>query len=448
MTNPNMRFKVLNRAAVLAVITVLSLSATRALADSQRVSEVGRRAISPELAVGPDGAINLIWIDKGLTADRPPPKPRKPGEHSHRSSTDLYFSRSEDQGRTWSAPVRVNPADGAVWGFAVSKPRIDVGPTGTIHVFYPANDQSENTGLDVVSARYTRSTDNGKSFSTPLVLNRPAEKDRADLLGEGLSMTHSFGTMGVAPDGTVVTAWQEVADMVDAADGAKGAVAVSRDDGLTFAEQNIVLTGSDVCPCCQLTLAFDEDTTYLGYRKIYDDGRDSTVVRSTDGGRSFASESRLDLARWDIDGCPLKTTEIGVDGDNVYVATFTGGEDPAGVYFSRSTDGGVTFAGKRQVHPKAPYSDAPEMTVDSQGNVRIVWHAKLLEDRRLFTSQSTDGGLTLSTPTEIDTPAGTSAYPATDLAADGTVYVAWQQENEEVFVTALPRVARTALAGD
>ena len=444
MTTLNSRLDILRRPASLAGLAILTLSVMPALADGQRISDEGRRAISPDLAVGSDGAINVIWIDKGLTADRPPPKPRKPGEHSHRSSTDLYFSRSEDRGQSWSDPVRVNPADGSVWGFAVSRPKIGVGPTGTIHVFYPANDKSEKTGLDVVSARYTRSTDNGKTFSTPIVLNRPAEKDQTDMLGEGLSMTHSFGTMGVSPDGTVITAWQEVADMVDAADGANGAVAVSRDDGLTFQQERIVLPGNDVCPCCQLTLEFDERTTYLGYRKIYEDGRDSTVARSTDGGQSFGIESRLDLDRWDIDGCPLKPTEIGVYGDNVYVATYSGGEDPAGVYFSRSTDGGATFSGKQQVHPEAPYSDAPEMTVDAEGNLRIVWHAKVSEGRRLFTSESTDGGTALSAAIEINTPPGTSAYPTTDVAADGTVYVAWQQENEEVFVTALPAATRSA----
>ena len=232
--------------------------------------------------------------------------------------------------------------------------------------------------------------------------------------------------------------------MVDAADGANGAVAVSTDDGLTFHEERIVLPGNAVCPCCQLTLEFDESTTYLGYRKIYEDGRDSTVARSTDGGLSFDTESRLDLDRWDIDGCPLKTTEIGVDGSNVYIATYTGGEDPAGVYFSRSTDGGATFSGKRQVHPGAPYSDAPEMTVDTEGYLRIVWHATVSEVRRLFTSESMDGGTTLSAPVEIDTPPGASAYPATDVATDGTVYVAWQQANEEVFVTVLPAAARSA----
>lgn len=420
----------------LSVFLTMLLVAASALA-SQRVSEEGRRALSPEIAVGPDGAINVIWLDKGLTAERPPPKPRKPGEHSHRSATDLYFTRSEDGGKSWSKPVQVNPDDGGVWGFAVSKPRIEVGPTGTIHVFYPANDKSPKTGLDVTSARYIRSLDNGKSFGTPIVLNRAAELDREDLLGEGLSMTNSFGTMGVAPDGTIVTAWQDVAQMKDPSDGADIAIAISTNDGESFQTERIALPGNDVCPCCQVTLEFDDDTTYMGYRKIYADGRDSTVARSTDGGRTFSSEGRLDLARWDIDGCPLKTTELGIDGDNVYVATYTGGEDPSGVYFSRSMDGGRSFTGRRQVHPDAPYSDAPTLTVDGTGAVRVVWHAKTGGPRRLFTAVSIDAGITLSEPVELATPAGTSAYPATAAAA-GSVWVAWQQENEEVFVLSVP----------
>ena len=137
----------------LLLVWAVTLSAS-ALAATQQVSEEGRRAVSPELAVGPDGAINVIWRDKGLTAERPAPKPHVPGEHSHRSSTDLYFSRSEDGGSTWSAPLKVNNDEGEIWGFAVSKPNIAVGPTGTIHLYYPANDKSELTGLDVVSARY------------------------------------------------------------------------------------------------------------------------------------------------------------------------------------------------------------------------------------------------------------------------------------------------------
>lgn len=428
-------------ACTLATITGTAIADTAIAAAAQRVSEAGRRALSPEIAVGPDGAVNAIWLDKGLTADRPPPKPRKPGEHSHRSATDLYFARSTDGGRTWSRPVRVNPDTGSVWGFAVSKPRIAVGPTGTIHVFYPENDQSPDTGLDVVSAVYTRSVDGGRSFATPITVNRPATVDRSDLLGEGLTMTNSFSTMGVAPDGAIITAWQNVTEMEDPSDGADAVVAISTDDGRSFAAERIALPGNDVCPCCQLTLAFGDDTAYMGYRKIYDDGRDSTVARSTDGGRTFSADGRLDLAQWDIDGCPLKPTELGIDGDRVYAATYNGGAEPTGLYFTRSTDGGRTFSGGRQVHEAAPYSDAAALTVDGAGTIRLVWHAKVDGPRRLFTAVSKDGGNTLSAPVELATPAGASAYPATDVAADGSVYVAWQQENEEVFVIALPPAA-------
>ena len=248
-------------------------------------------------------------------------------------------------------------------------------------------------------------------------------------------MTHSFGTMGVAPDGTVIAAWQDVSEMRRSLDGADGVVAISRDDGATFDMQRIVLPANEVCPCCQLTLAFGDNTAYMGYRKIYADGRDSTVAISTDGGRTFDVESRLDLAAWKIDGCPLKPTELAIHGDNVYAATYTAGETPPALYFSRSTDRGRTFAGKRQVHPEAPYSDAPELTVDATGAVRLVWHAKAGGPRRLFTAVSVDGGKTLSPAKEIATPPGTSGSPATDVAADGTVYVVFQQQNEEVYVT-------------
>ncbi len=427
---------------VMVLLPLVLLLATIPGTAATQVSEPGRRAISPEIAVGPDGAINVIWLDKGLTADRPAPKPRKPGEHSHRSATDLYFSRSEDHGVSWSRPVRVNLEAGSVWGFAVSKPRVAVSPNGTIHVFYPANDTSPKIGLDVVTASYTQSVDNGKSFSAPIVVNRPATQDKSAILGEGLATTNSFGTMGVAPDGTIITAWQDVARMSDTSDGAVGVVAISTDDGKSFEKERVALAGDDVCPCCQLTLAFGDNTTYMGYRKLYADGRDGTVARSTDGGRNFGDEARLDLAPWNIDGCPLKPTELAVNGAHVYAAQFTGGEDPAGLYFSRSLDGGRHFIDGQQVHPEAPYSDAPALTVDRSGAIRIVWHAKMDGPRRLFSAVSMDAGKTLSKPEELATPDGTSAYPTTDVAADGTVFVAWQQENEEVYVMSVAAPGR------
>ncbi|MCC7258149.1 MAG: exo-alpha-sialidase [Gammaproteobacteria bacterium] len=430
---------------VLSLALFLPLAAV-AQADAVKLNETGRRATSPEITVGPDGSVVAIWLDRGLTADRPAPKPHKPGEHSHRSSTDLYLTRSVDAGRTWSKPVRVNDEPGSVWGFAVSKPRVAIGKTGTIHLFFPGNERSPVTGLDVVTARYTRSTDAGRTFEKARTINRPADFDKTGMLGEGLSATFSFGTMGLAPDGTVVAAWQDIGGMTGNADGADAHMATSTDDGRTFSAERAVIPSDAVCPCCQLTVAFGGSEAFIGYRKLYADGRDSTVARVTTGNGVLAGETRLPFAPWKIDGCPLKPTDLAVDGDRVYAASYTAGENPPGVYFTRSADRGQSFTGRIAVHPGAPYSDAPELTVDRNGQVRIVWQAKTGGPRRLFTATSTDHGATLSAPVEIATPAGNSAFPASAVAPDGAVFVVWEQENEEVFVTRLDPTAAAVAA--
>jgi hypothetical protein len=244
--------------------------------------------------------------------------------------------------------------------------------------------------------------------------------------------------MGVAPNGTVFTAWQNIVNMKDAIDGADGMMAISTDDGESFSTERAVIPGSEVCPCCQFTLAFENESVYMGFRKIFADGRDSVVAKSIDGGETFTIDGRLDLAPWKINGCPLKPTELGVNGSNLYAVTYTAGEDPAGLYVTASKDGGKTFSGKNQVHPEAAYSDAASLTVDDMGNVRIVWHAKINGPRRLFTSVSLDEGKSFSPPMEMPTPDGKSQFPATAVGIDGTVYVTWEHENEEVFITSLP----------
>src|SRR5262245_52562075 len=112
------------------------------------VSPANRVAGSPDIAIGPDGGVNVIWIDKGEAkpasdAQAAPPASRGPqaggGGHSHKSYNNLYFARSTDGGGSFSQPVRINTKDGELWGFATSRPRIAVGKSGVIHIFYHAN---------------------------------------------------------------------------------------------------------------------------------------------------------------------------------------------------------------------------------------------------------------------------------------------------------------------
>lgn len=301
--------------------------------DATRVSAPGRHTLAPEIASDPGGGLHVIWLDKEPQRDRPPDPDLAKYGHSHLSSMDLYYARSSDGGRSFSAPVRVNAQPGLVWGFAVSKPRIAVGRSGTVHVFYPANEISSVNGKAVLTAHYTRSTDGGRSFEPPQRLHPFPNADLSEIIHGGFASAHAFGTMGLAPDGSVHAAWIDTRDMQATDSAAAVFTAVSRDDGRSF-QTDRALFAEGACPCCQLTLAFDaQSDLYLGSRMVTAEGqRLSSVARAGGSGVGPARRVPIGGAPWKIEGCPLKPTVVAVDGTTVHAASFNGAETPAGVY--------------------------------------------------------------------------------------------------------------------
>lgn len=430
------------------LVGALATSAWAGADPSVLVSAPERRALGPEVAIGRDAAINVIWLDKGvLGAPQDPAKapPAAGGGHSHQSWTDLLYARSTDGGRTFSKPLRVNAEDGEIWGFAASKPRVGVGPAGTVHIYYPANENSPATGKPVAVSRYVRSTDSGKTFSKPARLNTHATTDASEFVHGGLSHAHAFGTMSVARDGTVYTYWIDTRAMAKDGDNGMMYSAVSTDDGATFSPDREAFP-ADICPCCQVSaVAVDRNTVFVGARQVYGDNlRDATVARSDDGGKTFGQRVRLGGKPWKINGCPLKPTAIAVDGNFVYAAAHNGAEEPAGVYFARSRDGGKSFTDVQPMHPEAAVSDAPVIAVSAE-KVLVAWHAKTNEGRRIYFRVSTDRGATFGAVQEVGAPPGTAMHPALAADADGTVHLVWQQGDEiRTMTLQLPetRVAR------
>jgi hypothetical protein len=94
------------------------------------------------------------------------------------------FSRSTDNGQTWSAPVELSP-EFVTMDQVLGNDRVNTSPsiavdnsggprTGSIYVVYANNNSGD--GADIV---FQRSMDQGTTFSTPLVLNSRPGNDRA-----------------------------------------------------------------------------------------------------------------------------------------------------------------------------------------------------------------------------------------------------------------------------
>ncbi|WP_446830090.1 sialidase family protein [Candidatus Foliamicus sp.] len=393
----------------------------------QKLGDVNRAAFSPEITVSNDGELYVVWLDRDMPTG-PPPK-RAPGEHSHRSSVDLLISRSGDGGASFTAPARVNQESGVIWGFQVSKPRISTDLHGAVHIFYPANAVSSETRLDVIASHYTHSADKGATFSAPVTLNSHVDRDGRGLLGEELGAAHAFGTMAVAPDGTVHTFWLDTRYMDGVSDGATLFTAVSSDGGDSFSKE-IEFARGVVCPCCQLVADFVSDAVLVSYRHVFDDGsRDSVVLRSTDQGTTWPELARVPLDPWYTGGCPLKPLDMAVNENYVYSVSYSEGPEQHGVWFSRSHNGALEFEAAMHLHPASNSSDSPVVSVTPSGVVRVVWHSR--EERRspfrLYMAESYDHGETFTKPMVLPTPEGNSRFPVIATAMDGTSHIAWEQ---------------------
>ncbi|MFQ6134278.1 MAG: sialidase family protein, partial [Nitrososphaerales archaeon] len=99
----------------------------------------------PQLASGPDGDISMVYVA------RPPGKPADDG--------DVYYIRSEDGGRSWTRPERVNDDVTNAFQFF---PAVSVDPKGVVHAMWGdfRDDKSEKR----YNIYYSKSEDEGETW--------------------------------------------------------------------------------------------------------------------------------------------------------------------------------------------------------------------------------------------------------------------------------------------
>src|SRR6185369_6971782 len=81
-------------------------------------------------------------------------------------------------------------------------------------------------------------------------------------------------------------------------------VAVSKDNGATFAPEKVANQPYGACGCCGMGSSTDaQGNLYILYRAATQNTqRGMHLVKSNDGGLSF-SEEKLD--QWELNGCPM-----------------------------------------------------------------------------------------------------------------------------------------------
>ena len=337
------------------------------------------------------------------------------------SATDVYAAWSRDGGASFETPVRVNDAPGDARVSGEQAPRIAL--AGSVRVVW----ESSQGGNAVV--RTATRPSGAAAFGAA-----------ASVHPEGLTGARGWASLAADENGAAHVAWLDgrgdAPAGAAAAASAQGARRMGHGGRQDLFQASLWPDGTrsetriatDVCFCCKTAVAAGPDgSVYVAWRHIYKPNlRDIAVARSSDGGRTFAAPVRVSEDGWAIDACPDDGPSLAVDAKGVlHVAWPTRvSEAGKGVFYSRSTDGGRSFAPRARVDETQGGAGHPQLAVAGE-RVFVVWDEATAGARRaLLRSVEASGAW----PPRMDAAAalstGPASYPAVAASAAATL-AAW-----------------------
>lgn len=340
----------------------------------------------------------------------------------------VTVSHSDDRGKTYSVPVRVNSESEFVAAVGENRPKILVGGNGNIYVSYTQNLVTPFAG----NVRFSRSVDGGRSFSAPVTVN-----DNLD------PFTHSFDVMGVNDHGQIYIAWLDRRDAAAATkkgekySGIAVYYAVSDDEGKSFKAN--VKAADHSCECCRVAMALDTDGyPVIAWRHVYDTNiRDHALVK-LDG---KMTPVRLSYDNWSVAACPHHGPSLSIASDGIYhAAWFNNAPERHGLFYARSTDQGRTFSsplgfGNFEAQAAHPY------VLSLGGIVYLAWKEFDGESTRILGMRSGDDGKTWSAPKKLAATSDVSDSPLL-IGESNHAYLSWNTKNEGYRLIALEDDAR------
>ncbi|MDE1762929.1 MAG: hypothetical protein KGH88_01610 [Thaumarchaeota archaeon] len=364
------------RKFVLAILILsFGVPLSSAFADSTPVgftnaisaSSPGGNSTIPQLAVSGNN-VYLGWINNAA------------------GRFGAMFAKSDDGGSTFGKETDLGTIGGAPDNIRI------LGSQGNVYVAWQSYSANKS------SIAFAKSSDNGTTFSSPIKVSDPS-KDSA------FPQVATYGN-------NVYVVWLERTT----GDVTNVLFAKSSDGGATFGSP-IAITdhnGTSGIP----KIYANQNHVYLMWEDNGAKNFDVFLDVSSDSGNTFGTPVNISNNAGDS-GAP----QMAIDGNNVYAVWMDDTSGNFDVLFSKSTDGGQTFAKPVNVSGDTQESGYAQLAV-SGNNVYLVWtNAVTDKNYDIFFAKSTDGGQTFSQPLNISNSPGASGWP--QVAVDGNVYVSW-----------------------
>jgi hypothetical protein len=399
------------------------------------------------------------------------------------AGTDIEFALSIDDGRHFTAPVRVNDVPGEASVSGEQPPRV-VLHDAHVDVVWVA----KQNGIGVI--RTARSTDGGTTFSPARTISPT-----------GATGARGWESAAIADDGSLHVAWldgraagaaadhsgqaaehtdrkspqaaddaehtdrksHQAADDAEhadrkthqAADDAEHADKRSHQAPDHAAHMNharpgwaprqdifhAVWTGTEplretrvatnVCFCCKTAIVTNDADVFVAWRHLFDGGvRDIAVAHSSDGGLTFGQPVRASADNWKIDACPDDGPAMAIDGVGILHIVWPtliheDGRDRMAIFHASSVDEGMMFSPRERVDDgRGVGASHPRIAAGRDGSAAIAWD-QLVNGRRHVVVRVLGNH---ASSAHMD-GAGSSSYPSVVATSNGYV-LAWSEQTE------------------
>ena len=346
---------------------------------------VARDAIQPHLTLDAEGTAYVVFIRNG----------------------NIELSTSSDQGKTFSTPVTAIDAKGKARGGMQRGPRVAVDGRKTVYVSAPLTfDESEFQKRYPTQDLYLAvSTDGGKSFSKPVMVNDQPKK-----------APESLHWLAASPAEGAFVAWLDIRAREK---GQDLFLAKITEQGKKISRNAPLATA--LCECCAPGLAVDaKGNPIVAFREGGGKtNRPIGILLSKNGGSSFGPPVRLNTEDSKVDSCPMDAPAVAVGPDGKTLAAawmdMRAGNNNRDVQWTIGTAAG-RFPPETAVNDdRTGVQGHPSLAVAEDGTVWCAW-----EDGRSGPNSqrvyATDSKSKKNVPVS-DEKEGKAAYPS--LAARG-----------------------------
>ncbi len=289
---------------------------------------------------------------------------------------EAYYVRSAD-GKTFTAPVRLNRRAQTVTTGMERGPKIAVGKDGSIHVVWLGHYKLGG------GAWYMRSTDGGKSFEPERNLVEPKYgMDNATIAADECGNVVVLWTGGLPP-----------AQPDPQSPAASPIVLVrSKDNGVSFTKNEFLKSDHPVtgraCGCCRLEARLVNETLYVAFRGGLKSVRDPFFLMGPVHGESFTCVP-ISADQW-VTTCPMMGIPFQIDAKGRVLVSWMSDHK---AYFA-VTEGQGKFTPKTAAPSSPAAQDFPLALANSKGEVFFMW----TEGNRLVYAQYSATGQPLGQP--------------------------------------------------